>query len=163
MLAMALACNQTRSFNMLFSTAASDLRQAGQTTGYHQTTHEEMIDRAIGYQPTVDFFALRSMEAWADFVSALAAVREGDGTLLDNMLVFAHSDVSYAKNHDVTGIPVMLAGRAGGKVKTGIHVNGAGEPISRIGLTIQQVLGVPVESWGLDSINTKRSLGDILV
>lgn len=163
MLAMALACNQTRSFNMLFSTAASDLRQAGQTTGYHQTTHEEMIDRAIGYQPTVDFFALRSMEAWADFVSALAAVREGDGTLLDNMLVFAHSDVSYAKNHDVTGIPVMLAGRAGGKVKTGIHVNGAGEPISRIGLTLQQVMGVPVESWGYDSMNTKRSLGDILV
>ena len=163
MLAMALACNQTRSFNMLFSTAASDLRQAGQTTGYHQITHEEMIDRAIGYQPTVDFFAVRSMEAWADFVSALAAVKEGDGSLLDNMLVFAHSDVSYAKNHDVQGIPVMLAGRAGGKVKTGIHVNGAGEPISRIGLTLQQVMGVPVDSWGFDSMNTKRSLGDILV
>ena len=162
MLAMALACNQTRSFNMLFSTAASDLRQAGQTTGYHQTTHEELIDRAIGYQPTVDFFAVRSMEAWADFVAALAAVKEGDGTLLDNMLVFAHSDVSYAKNHDVQGIPVMLAGRAGGKVKTGIHVNGAGEPISRVGLTLQQIMGVPVDSWGLDSMNTKRSLGDIL-
>ena len=162
MLAMALACNQTRVFNMNFSTAASDLRQAGQTTGYHQNTHEEMIDRAIGYQPTVDFFATRSMEAWADFVSALAAIKEGDGTLLDNTLVFAHSDVSYAKNHDVLGIPVMLAGRAGGKVKSGIHVHGNGESISRVGLTLQQVMGISVDSWGMDAMNTKRPIGEIL-
>lgn len=163
MLAMALACNQTRVFNMAFSTAAADLRQAGHTTGYHQSTHEELVDRAIGYQPTVDMFTTRSMEAWADFVSALADIREGDGTLLDNMLVFAHSEVSYAKNHDVSGIPVMLAGRAGGKVRNGIHVNGNGEPISRIGLTVQQVMGVPVDSWGVGGMMTKRPLGEILV
>ncbi|ANI80037.1 DUF1552 domain-containing protein [Sphingobium sp. EP60837] len=162
MLAMALACNQTRVFNMTFSTAASDLRQAGQTTGYHQSTHEELIDRSIGYQPTVDFFAIRNMEAWADFVSALAAVKEGDGTLLDNMLVFAHSDVSYAKNHDVLGIPVMLAGKAGGKVKSGLHIQGGGETISRVGLTLQQVMGMPVDSWGLDAMNTKRPVSEIL-
>lgn len=163
LLAMALACNQTKVFNVAFSTAASDLRAEGDTTGYHQITHEEPIDRDIGYQPRVDVFAKHSMEGWADFVATLASIKEGDGTLLDRCLVFAHSDVSYAKNHDVTGIPVMLAGRAGGKIRSGIHVNGAGEPISRVGLTMQQVMGVPIESWGMDSMNTKRSLGDILV
>ncbi len=163
LLAMALACNQTRVFNLTLSDAASDLRQAGDTTGYHQITHEELIDRKIGYQPTVDKFATMSMEAWTDFVTTLAAVKEGSGTLLDNMLVFAHSDVSYAKNHDVTAIPVMLAGRAGGKIKNGIHVNGTGEPISRVGLTIQQVLGMPVESWGMDAMKTKRPISEILV
>ena len=161
MLAMALACNQTRVFNMTFSTAASDLRQAGQTTGYHQSTHEELVDRSVGYQPTVDFFATRNMEAWADFVSTLAAVKEGDGTLLDNMLIFAHSDVSYAKNHDVQGIPVMLAGRAGGKMKTGLHIQGSGETISRVGLTVQQAMGLPVDSWGLDAMNTKRPVSEL--
>jgi hypothetical protein len=163
MLAMALACNQTKVFNMTFSNAASEVRQAGQTTGYHQSTHEELIDRKLGYQPTVDHFATRSMTAWAEFVSALAAVKEGDGTLLDNTLVFAHSDVSYAKNHDVTGIPVMLAGGAGGKVKQGVHIRGAGEPITRVGLTVQQAMGVPVESWGLDAMKTKRPITEILV
>lgn len=162
LLAMALACNQTRVFNMTFSTAASDLRQAGHTTGYHQSTHEELVDRSIGFQPTVDYFAVHNMEAWSEFVAALAGVKEGDGTLLDNMLVFAHSDVSFARNHDVQGIPVMLAGRAGGRVKAGVHVNGAGEPISRIGLTLQQVMGLPVDSWGFDGMNTKRSVGEIL-
>lgn len=161
LLAMALACNQTRVFNMSFSTAASDLRQAGETTGYHQSTHEELVDRKIGYQPTVDHFATRSMEAWADFVGALAAVPEGAGTLLDNTLVLAHSDVSYAKNHDVTGIPVMLAGAAGGTVKTGQHIRASGEPITRIGLTIQQAMGMPVEAWGLDAMRTKRPVSEI--
>jgi hypothetical protein len=162
LLAMALACNQTKIFNMVYSTAASDLRRSGNTTGYHQSTHEELIDRTIGYQPTVDFFATRSMEAWSDFVTALAAVREGDGTLLDNLLVFAHSDVSYAKNHDVAGIPIMLAGRAGGKIKPGIHVNGGGGPITRVGLTLQQTMGLPTESWGLEAMKTSRPVTDFL-
>jgi len=161
MLAMALACNQTRVFNLSFSTAASDLRQTGDTTGYHQSTHEELIDRKVGYQPTVDHFATRNMEAWADFVTALAQVKEGAGSLLDNTLVLAHSDVSYAKNHDVTGIPVMLAGRAGGKIRAGVHIQAAGEPITRVGLTVQQAMGLPVEAWGLDAMRTNRPVSEV--
>ncbi|WP_380879509.1 hypothetical protein ACFB49_22690 [Sphingomonas sp. DBB INV C78] len=163
LLAMALACNQTKVFNMVFSTATADLRQAGATTGYHQATHEELVDRDKGYQPTVDNFSTQSMKAWADFVATLSALREGDGTLLDNMLVLAHSDVSFAKNHDVNGIPMMLAGRAGGKVRTGLHVASQGDPVTRVGLTVQQALGMPVEGWGRESMRTTRAVSEILV
>ena len=138
MLAMALACNQTRVFNMTFSNSAADLRRAGDPTGYHQSTHEELIDAKLGYQPTVDLFATRCMEAWTDFVQALAEVKEGDKSLLDNTLVFAHSDCSFAKNHEVSRIPMMIAGRAGGKIKPGLHIKGGGDAITRVGLTVQQ-------------------------
>jgi len=163
LLAMALACNQTKVFNMTFSAAAADLRQAGETTGYHQTTHEEPIDRTIGYQPTVDRFATHSMEAWAEFVTELAAVKEGSGTLLDNCFVLAHSECSYAKNHDVSGIPVMIAGRAGGKIKAGIHVRGSGQAISRVGLTAQQIMGVSTDSWGLDAMQARQPISELLI
>ena len=163
LLAMALVCNQTKVFNMVFSVAGSDLRRAGQATAHHQATHEELIDPVLGYQPTPDYFATRSMEAWADFVGTLATLREGAGTLLDNMLVLAHSDVSFAKNHDVNGIPVMLAGRAGGRLQTGIHVRSGGDPISRVGLTIQQALGISVDSWGTQSMLTTKQISEILV
>lgn len=162
LLAMAMACNQTKVFNMVFSTATADLRQAGSPTGYHQATHEEQVDRIKGYQPTVDNFSTQSMQGWADFVTAMSAIKEGDGTLLDNMLVVAHSEVSYAKNHDVNGIPVMLAGRAGGKVKTGIHIASQGDPISRVGLTMQQLMGVPVDAWGTEAMRTSRTLTEII-
>jgi hypothetical protein len=155
---MALACDQTRVFNMVFSVAASDLHRAGHTTGHHQSTHEELIDPALGYQPSADYFTTRSMEAWADFVAALRGLREGDGTLLDHCLVLAHSDVSY-----VNGIPMMLAGRAGGRIRSGVHVHGGGEPVTRVGLTVQQAMGVAVDSWGSQSLRTSRPLSELLV
>jgi hypothetical protein len=161
LLAMALACNQTRVFNMVFSEAASDLRHTGNTTAYHQSTHEELIDRKIGYQPTVDLFATRSMAAWADFVAALAAIPEGDGTLLDNTLVFAHSDVSMAKNHDVNGMPMMTAGRGGGRIRTGVHIAGNGSAVTRAGLTLQQLMGVSIDAWGTDALRTNQPISEL--
>ena len=162
LLAMALACNQTKVFNVAFSVAASDLRQVGQSTGHHQATHEELVDRQLGYQPAADFFSTRSMEAWSEFVAILAGIPEGPGTLLDNTLVLAHSDVSFAKTHDIDGIPMMLAGRAGGVVKPGIHVRGGGEPVSRVVLTVQQAMGVPTDRWGSQSMRTSRAVSEIL-
>jgi hypothetical protein len=103
------------------------------------------------------------MGAWADFIERLAAIPEGDGTLLDNCLVFAHSDVSEAKQHGVVKIPMMMAGRAGGKVKPGVHVAGATDTTSRAGLTIQQVMGLNVDSWGTDSMQTSQAISEILV
>jgi hypothetical protein len=87
---------------------------------------------------------------------------EGAGSLLDNCLVLAHSDCSFAKSHQVTMLPAMLAGRAGGRVRPGIHVRGAGEPISRVGLTVQQVMGLPVGEWGTRALQATRALGALL-
>lgn len=162
LLAMALACNQTRVFNLVLTNAANDLHRAGNATGYHQTTHEELIDRSLGYQPTVDALATVNMEIWTEFVKTLAAVKEGPGTLLDNTLVFAHSDVSYAKNHEVGGIPMMIAGTAGGRVKAGIHLRGNGEPTSRVGLTVMQAMGLSIDAWGVDAMRATRPIDALL-
>jgi hypothetical protein len=162
-LAMALACNQTKIFNVVFSDSASNLRMPGEQMIHHLMTHEEPIDKELGYQPKAAFFVERSMESWALFVQTLANVREGDGTLLDNCLVMGHSDTEFARLHSINGIPVMSAGRAGGKLKTGIHVNEVGEPVSRIGFTFQQVMGVPVEHWGQGSMQTSKPISEVMI
>ena len=163
LIAMAVACNQTRIFNVVFSDSASSLRKEGSSTTHHQLTHEEQVDAKLGYQPQATWFVEQSMMAWGNFVRALAAVREGDGTLLDNMLVMAHSDTQFAKTHSVDGIPVMLLGKAGGRIRTGLHIDGNGDPISRIGLTVQQIMGVPADRWGSGSMQTSKSISEILV
>jgi hypothetical protein len=56
----------------------------------------------------------------------------------------------------------MLAGRAGGRMRTGIHVNGIGDSTSRVGLTIQQLMGLNVGSWGTDQNKTNRPITEIL-
>ncbi|WP_317932275.1 DUF1552 domain-containing protein [Halioxenophilus sp. WMMB6] len=163
LLATALQCNQTRVFNMLLSDTASNLRRPGTTSTHHTLTHEEPVDAELGYQRQVAWFAEQSMLAWRDFLDSLARIPEGDGTLLDNCLVFAHSDCSIAKAHAVEGIPMMIAGSAGGRVRTGFHLRGNAEPITRVGLTLQQIMGVPVAQWGTLSMQTNRSLTELMV
>ena len=56
----------------------------------------------------------------------------------------------------------MLAGRAGGRVRTGIHVRGDGELVSRVGLTVQQALGIGVENFGTGAMRTDRPIPEVL-
>ena len=103
------------------------------------------------------------MEAWAYFLETLAAIPEGDGSLLDNCLIVAHSEHSEASKHDVRGLPMMLAGSAGGKIKPGSHLRGNGSPVTRIGLTAQQLMGLEVNQFGIAENTTRDPLTDILI
>lgn len=162
LLVFALLCDQSRVFNMLFSWGLSNLRHPGGSTSHHQLTHDELVDPELGYQPEATTFALASMDAWGEFVRTLATTPEGAGTLLDNCLVLAHSESSFAKSHDVTGLPIMIAGRAGGLLQPGVHVRGNGEPVTRIGLTVQQLMGLPIEEFGTRSMQVNQPIGEIL-
>ena len=162
MMVMALACDQTRVFNMMFNNGASSLTRIGSTITHHQLTHEEVLDNRLGYQPEATYFLTKIMDAWVYFVAALDRVKEGDRTLLDNTLLFAHSETEFAKFHTIDNIPMMLAGSAGGRVKSGLYIDGAGTPVSRVGLTLQQVMGVAVDKWGTKSMETSKTIGELV-
>jgi Protein of unknown function (DUF1552) len=162
LLAKALQCNQTRVFNVLLSDTASNLRRAGSTDTHHTLTHEEPIDPKLGYQKQHAWFATRSMIAWREFLDEIASIPEGDGTLLDHCMILAHSDCSIAKAHAVEGIPIMIAGNAGGRVRTGFHLDGKADPITRVGLTVQQAMGLQVDRWGALSMDTNRTISELL-
>lgn len=163
LLVMALACNQTRVVNIALSSAASNLRKAGTSVSFHQLTHEEPVDEKLGYQPESTFFIEKSMETFAGLVKRLDAVKEGSGTLLDNSLFLATSESNYARIHSIDSLPIMVAGRAGGKWRSGVHVAGKGDPTSRVGLTIQQALGMPVSTWGDGAMQTSKSISEVTV
>lgn len=162
LLVAAVACDQTRVFNMSWSDAFSVVSKPGYDKPHHTATHEEPIDESIGYQPNASWFIKRSMEAWVDFVQAFASVKEGEGTLLDNMLIFANTDVAFARLHTLEGMPAFTAGRAGGRVKTGLHIDGKGAAITRIGYTALRVMGIDVPTWGGKSNQTSKEFGEIL-
>ncbi len=162
LMVMAVACDQTRVFNMAYSAAFASTIKAGYEKPHHTCTHEEPVDQALGYQPTASWFLRRSMESWAYFVEAFSKVREGDGTLLDNVLIYSTTDTAWARIHSLDGIPMFTAGRAGGQVQTGLHIDGGGAAAARLGYTILKVLGVDTPSWGTKSNNTSKELGEIL-
>jgi len=163
LLAIGLATNQTRVFNMSFCEPASTMYLPGDSYPFHQATHEEPVDEALGYQPVTSKFSEYCMQGLAAVLAELDGIREGDGTLLDHSLLLAYTDTSNAKLHAIDGIPMILAGSANGKLKTGLHVAGGGTTVSRVGLTVQQTMGMLVDGWGTQSNQTNRPISEIVI
>ena len=162
LLVMALACNQTRVFHVALSAAVSNLRKAGQSVALHELTHEEPIDNKLGYQIEATYFLERSMGIFASLLKKLDAVKEGNGTLLDHSLILGLSESNLAKLHTLESLPMIVAGSAGGRWKAGQHIAGKGDTVTRVGLTIQQAMGMPVGAWGTGANATAKSVGEVL-
>ena len=163
LLVMAVACDQTRVFNLGFAAAFAATIKPGYEKPHHTATHEEPLDAVLGYQKECSWFIRRQMEAWAYHVEAFAKFKEGDGHLIDNMLIYATTDQSLARLHQIDGLPMFTAGRAGKKLKTGIHVDGKHEAATRLGYTCMKVFGLDIASWGAQSNNTSKEIGEILI
>ena len=162
LLAMALACNQTRVLNFVHTAGTSETYLAGESKIYHQITHDGPTDAKLGYQPETSKLAGLVMQALGDFLIELDAVKEGEGTVLDHSLVMAFSDTGYAKIHSIENIPMFLAGRAGGRHNAGQHIHALGESVTRVSLTAQQLVGAPVGEFGSGSMKTARPITEVM-
>jgi hypothetical protein len=163
LMVMALACDQTRVFNMAYSQSAAATSRQGYDKPHHTSSHEEPVDAALGYQPNTSWFIRQSMIEWAYFVEAFTKFKEGDGHLIDNVLIYGTTDQALARIHSIENQPMFTAGRAGGKVKTGYHIKGDGTPGTRLGLTCMKVMGLDVDNWGQQSNGTSKEIGEMLV
>jgi hypothetical protein len=163
LMAMALACNQTRVFTVVHTSATSETYLAGDSDIYHLHTHDEPVDTKLGYQIISSKLAELAFRGYADFIRALDAIQEGDRTLLDRSLVLGFSDTGYAKIHSTENIPLFLAGSANGKHRGGVHVASSGDPVSRVSLTAQQLIGMPVGEFGVGSMKTAKPIGEVVV
>lgn len=160
LLAYAMACDQTRVFNV--DMGAQGLRRAGSTFTWHTATHEEATDQKLGYQKDVAAFIMSGNKIFAEFLRTLASMKEGPTTVLDRTIVLWQTDHGDARTHSLENVPVITVGSAGGRFKTGLHIAAPADPCSRVALTVQQTLGVPISSWGDRSNQTSKTISEIL-
>ena len=140
----------------------SGTSRPGYDKPHHTATHEEPVDEHEHCQPHVSWYTRRAMDEWVYYVQALASFKEGAGSMLDNVLVYANTDQSFAKIHAVDGLPIFVAGTASGRMKSGFHVAGDSSPVSRVGLTIQNAMGVSLDVWGKGSMEIRQPYTDLL-
>ena len=164
LLAHALACGQTHVINVAFAGSGGGalIRLPGSTQNFHQWTHEEGIDPKLGYQPNCTWLMGKCLEGFANMLAALEGVKEGDHTLLDRIVMYYFTDNGYARLHTLDNMPLMTAGLANGRIKGGHHISSVGEPVTRVGLSLMQALGVPVNNWGTGSNATNKAFSDIV-
>ncbi|MCB9554231.1 MAG: DUF1552 domain-containing protein [Myxococcales bacterium] len=144
--AMALACDQTRVASDFITQPVNNILFEGASAGHHQLTHDEPGD-----QPQVDAIVKTLVGEFGYLVDALRAIPEGDGTLLDNCAVLGTSEVSEGRKHSLDEFPILLAGRCGGRLRQGIHYRSASqENASRVHVTLMRALGIVTPGFGAD-------------
>ena len=75
--------------------------------------------------------SIRRINAWqtervAELLQQMAAIDEGQGSLLDNSLVYYTSEFGDGDDHYHHNLPVLLAGSLGGAIKPGRHIHYGG-------------------------------------
>jgi hypothetical protein len=147
LIAMALACDLTRVFSMMYSGATNGtvFWQVNANSGHHALTHDEPGD-----QPLVHATTVFTMQCFAGLLQALKNIPEGAGNVLDNTVIIASSDVSDGKLHSLTDYPIVVAGRGGGFLKyPGVHYRSANkENTSTVLLSVLRAAGLTLPEFG---------------
>ena len=88
-------------------------------------------------------------EVFVKFASKLAAMPDGDGSLLDHSMLLYGSNMSNSNIHNQYPLPIALLGGGCGKVKGNQHINFAQRtPLANVLLTVLQRAGVRTEKFG---------------
>ncbi len=155
--AMALACDQTRVLTYAHTMPVDNYVYPGIPDGHHRLTHDEPEP-----QEGVHGVTLQIMEEFARFVQTLDAIPEGDGTMLDNLVVLGTSEVSEARTHSLEEIPIVLAGSACGFFKQDIHYRSSTrENASKVMLSIMRSMGTNPPAFGEGDAMSTDSLASI--
>jgi hypothetical protein len=121
--AAALACDQTRILTFQWSYAESEhLFQFLGVSGNHHVISHDFSSSGT------NFAAYNKIQTWyaqqfAYFLSKLDSYKEGDRSLLDNCIVLWATEIGESTTHDLTMMPYVLAGSAGGKIRAGRFID----------------------------------------
>jgi hypothetical protein len=158
MIALAFQTDTTRVGTFMFGNSVSNKNFSfveGVKGSHHSLSHHEnKADKMQQYQ----LIARWHIEQYAYLLRKLAAVREGERSLLDNTMVLFGSDLRDGNKHDPKNLPIVLAGRAAGRLATGQHLSYAGDtPLANLYVSMLQAFGSPVERFA-DSTGPLRGV-----
>ncbi|MEC9072427.1 MAG: DUF1552 domain-containing protein, partial [Myxococcota bacterium] len=117
----ALRCDQTRVISFMLANAGSNRTYdfLGVSGAHHEISHHQNLQENYDKLTVIDTWEVAQ---YVKLVERLAAVPEGEGTLLDSCAVFFSSEVEDGNAHRHTNLPVLLAGGAGGALTPGRHL-----------------------------------------
>ena len=78
----------------------------------------------------------------AHLLERLKSIPEGGGTLLDHCVIIYGSGISDGDRHNHANLPILLAGKANGTIRTGRHLSFPVEtPLTNLYLSVLDRMG----------------------
>ena len=148
LMAVAYQTNITRVITFMVSREVSNRTypQVNVSDGHHAISHHQ--NRADKMEKNVRIQTF-NVGMFAEFVEKLKNTPDGDGSLLDNIVLLYGSNMSNSNAHDHFPLPNLLLGGAAGRLKGGRHLRYADHtPMTNLLMTMLDKAGVRQEALG---------------
>jgi hypothetical protein len=112
-----------------------------------------MIHHLLSHSDGADWLIVNRFftEQLAHVARRLDAIQEGERTALDNSMVLMCSSMMAGAKHDNDQLPMLVLGRAGGKLETGRVLDYSGKPdrqMCRLYMSLMEKMGVREKNFG---------------
>ena len=133
----------------------------GVTDPHHPVSHHSYVPERMAQKAQIDNY---HVSLFAKFVDRLKSTPEGDGNLLDTIVIMYGAGMSNSMVHDHMNLPVLLVGGGAGKLRGDRHIqegrraaeeNIPGipffdemKPLANLHVALQNLAGIDVDSFG---------------
>ena len=145
---VAFETDMTRVVTLMFGKEGSNrtYNEIGISGAHHGMSHHKGDPEKIQQLAQINRYHI---EQFAYFLGQLKATPDAEGTLLDNAMVLYGGGIRDGNKHDHEDLPVLLAGRAGGRLSPGRHVRYPAEtPMANLFVSMLERMDVETEKVG---------------
>ena len=133
-------------FQIARETSNRTYPEIGVPDPHHPLSHHGDDPDKIARMAKINAF---HVSLFAEYLEKLQNTREGNGSLLDNVLLLYGSGIGNPNVHNHTNLPIILAGGAAGGMKGNRHVRyKKPTPLANLHLTILDKVGVKLDTFG---------------
>ena len=132
--------------------------QIGIREPHHPLTHHQNDPVKMDKCAAIQRYHIK---LFGEYLEKLRNTPDGDGTLLDNVMILYGAGISNSDRHTHGPLPTLLLGGGAGKLKGGRHIiYPEHTPLTNLQLTLLDKLGVPAEKLG-DSTGEFKELSEL--
>ncbi|MGC4048090.1 MAG: DUF1552 domain-containing protein [Armatimonas sp.] len=145
---VAFQADMTRICTFMLANEGSNraYRHIGITDGHHEISHHGKDPKKLDQLQQINRFHVQQLSY---IVGKMKSIKEQDGTLLDNTMLVYGGGISDPDRHNHDDLPILIAGKGGGTMKTGRHIKYKnGTPMTNLFLSMLDRVGVPAETIG---------------
>ena len=145
---MAFQTDSTRVATFMVANGGSNrtYKEVGVKDGHHQLSHHRKDQKKIDQIAKIDRYLF---DQFALFLDRLKQVKEGDSNLLDNSMILYGSAISDGMRHAHHDLPVLVAGKGAGTVKSGRVMEFEKEtPLNNLFLGMGDCMGAGIKELG---------------